>query len=89
MSEHKSSETVMMKVARLIADKRNAFFLIFFWRLPFFRALSISKVQVNDDLTEYLSAESETRRGLDVMEKEFVTLGSANIMVSNITDDAA
>ncbi len=78
----------MMKVARLIVDKRNAFFLIFL-AATVFCALSISKVQVNDDLTEYLSAESETRRGLDVMEKEFVTLGSANIMVSNITYDAA
>ena len=32
---------------------------------------------------------TETRRGLTLMDEEFITLGSANIMVSNITYDAA
>ncbi|MBU5434670.1 RND family transporter [Pseudoflavonifractor sp. MSJ-37] len=87
-SEHRSSETFMEKVARLIVDKRNAFFLIFL-AATIFAAVSISKVQVNDDLTKYLPETTETRRGLDVMDKEFITLGTANIMVSNITYNEA
>ena len=39
---------------------------------------------MNDDLTSYLPAETETRRGLTVMEEEFVTFGTSRILVDNI-----
>ena len=78
----------MLKLARFIVDKRKAFYLIFLASF-IFCAVSISKVHVNDDITTYLPAHTETRRGLTLMDEEFITLGSANIMVSNITYDAA
>ncbi len=46
-------------------------------------------MQVNNDITSYLPSETETRRGLTIMDQEFITLGSANIMVSNITYETA
>ena len=82
------TETPMTKLARFIVDKRKAFFLIFIAALIFCGA-SINKVQVNNDITSYLPADTETRRGLTLMEEQFVTLGTANVMVSNVTYDAA
>ena len=48
-------------------------------------ALSLSRVKVNSDLTAFLSPETETRQGLTVMEEEFLTYASENIMISNVT----
>lgn len=88
MEHEKKTESPMLKLARFIVDKRKAFYLIFLASF-IFCAVSISKVHVNDDITTYLPAHTETRRGLTLMDEEFITLGSANIMVSNITYDAA
>ena len=44
---------------------------------------------MESDLTTYLPKTSETRMGLDIMEKEFTTYGSADVMVANITPDEA
>ena len=88
MEREKKTESPMLKLARFIVDKRKAFYLIFLASF-LFCAVSISKVHVNDDITTYLPAHTETRRGLTLMDEEFITLGSANIMVSNITYDAA
>ena len=79
----------MLKVAEFIVDKRNLIFLIFAI-LFIFSFFSRNWVEVEDDLASYLPAGSETRRGLDLMEKEFVTFGSAEVMVANISyPDAA
>lgn len=78
----------MTKIARFIVDKRKAIYLVFLLCV-IFCAASIGKVRVNNDITSYLPPETETRRGLTLMDQEFVTLGSANIMLTNITYDAA
>ena len=88
MQPEKKTETPMTKLARFIVDKRKAFFLIFIAALIFCGA-SINKVQVNNDITSYLPPETETRRGLTLMDQEFITLGTANVMVSNVTYDTA
>ena len=88
MQREKNSETFMTKLARFIVDKRKAFYLIFIAAF-LFSAASVNKVQVNNDITSYLPSETETRRGLTIMDQEFITLGSANIMVSNITYETA
>lgn len=86
--EQKSTESAITKLARFIVDKRKAFYLVFIAAV-LFSAASISKVQVNNDITSYLPPETETRRGLTIMEEEFITLGSANVMVSNVSYDTA
>ena len=40
---------------------------------------------LHQDITSYLPADSETRQGLSIMDEQFMTYGSARIMVSNIT----
>lgn len=86
--QEKRTESPMTKVARFIVDKRKAFYLVFIAAFVFCAA-SINKVQINNDITSYLPAQTETRRGLTIMDEEFVTLGSANVMVSNVTYQTA
>ena len=78
----------MIKLATLIVDKRNLVFLVVVIGL-IFSAFSRNWVQVENALTEYLPSESETKQGLDIMESEFTTFGSADIMIANITYDDA
>ena len=86
--QEKRTESPMTKEARFIVDKRKAFYLVFIAAFVFCAA-SINKVQVNNDITSYLPAQTETRRGLTIMDEEFITLGSANVMVSNVTYQTA
>lgn len=82
------TENPMIKLARFIVDKRKAFYLVFLAAF-LFCAASVNKVQINNDITSYLPTQTETRRGLTIMEEEFITLGSANVMVANVTLDTA
>lgn len=88
MSEERKSEDFMLKLARFIVDKRKAFYLVFLAAV-LFCATSVSKVHVNNDITSYLPADTETRRGLTLMEEEFTTLGSGQFMLTNVTYDEA
>ena len=88
MSSEKKSVSTMDKIAGFIVDKRKAFYLVFLAAVIFCGA-SISKVVINNDITSYLPANTETRRGLTLMDEEFTTLATANVMVSNITYDQA
>ena len=53
--------------------------------LAIFCAFSRNWVSVNDDLIAFLSEDTETRQGIDLMDREFTTFATANIMVQNIT----
>ena len=88
MDQEKHTETLMTKLSRFIVDKRKAFYLIFLAAF-LFCAASINKVEINNDITSYLPDDTETRRGLTLMDEEFVTLGTADLMVSNIPLDTA
>ena len=74
----------MHKLALQIVERRNLVFLIVILG-TIFTIFSRSWVKVESDLTTYLPKTSETRMGLDIMEKEFTTYGSADVMVANIT----
>lgn len=82
------NESVMYKIATFIVDKRNLFFLLFIFAI-IFSVFAQSWVSVEDDITQYLPETTETRRGLTLMNDEFVTYGTASVMVSNITYDDA
>ena len=74
----------MEKLATFIVDKRNLFFLLYIFAL-IFCFFSTGWVDVENDITTYLPAETETRRGLTIMNDEFITYGTAKVMVSNIS----
>ncbi len=74
----------LSKLAAAIVDKRKGIFVIFLI-LAIFCAFSRNWVSVNDDLIAFLSEDTETRQGIDLMDREFTTFATANIMVQNIT----
>ena len=88
MAKEKKDESFMIKLATLIVDKRKGFYLVFIV-LCIFCVLSMNRVKVNNDLTTYLPDTTETRQGLDLMDEQFITYGSARILVCNITYDEA
>lgn len=88
MKENTSKISFMEQLSTFIVDKRKGFLLVYLIFL-IFCLFSMSKVNVNDDIKEYLPAETETRRGLTLMEDEFTTFGRASVMVSNITYEKA
>lgn len=84
MEDKKKPESFMMKLATFIVNKRKAFIALFALAC-IYSVISIPKVRVINDLTEYLSENTETRQGLDIMNEEFTTFGTAKVLVSNIT----
>ena len=82
------NESFMMKLATFIVDKRNLFFLLVVISV-IFTMFSRNWVKVENDMAFYLPPESETRQGLDVMEDQFTTFGTARVMVANVTLDTA
>lgn len=82
--EEKQKGNFWLTVSTFIVNKRKAIEILFIFAI-IYSVLSINKVQVNQDITSYLPAESETRRGLSLMEDEFITYGTAKVMVSNVT----
>ena len=86
--EEKSQGGGMKKIASFIVDKRNLFFLLYIVALVF-SLFSRNWVEVENDITTYLPADTETRQGLTVMNDNFVTYGSARVMISNITPTRA
>lgn len=88
MNEEKKEGNFWLTLANFIVDKRKAIEILFVVAIIFSIA-SVNKVEVNQDITSYLPAESETKRGLTIMEDEFVTYGIARVMVSNVTYEQA
>ena len=87
MNEQKTGGFIE-KLATFIVDKRNLFFLLYTFAF-IFCLFSMNWVQVENDVTTYLSDDTETRQGLVAMNENFVTFGTAQVMVSNITYETA
>ena len=83
-----SGASFMEKLATFIVDKRNLIFLITVILL-IFSAFSRNWVEVESDLTFYLPENSGTKQALNVMEDQFITYGTAKVMVANVTKDEA
>ena len=81
-------ESFMVKLSTFIVDKRNLFFLITII-LVIFSMFSRNWVEVENDLTFYLPEDSETKKALNVMDGEFATYGTAEVMVANIAYEDA
>ena len=61
--------------------------MLLFLAAAVYSGLSVGRVKLSSDLTAFLPADTETRRGLTIMEEEFTTCASENIMVANVTFD--
>lgn len=78
----------MIKLATFVVDRRNLFFLIF-GILIVFSVVAMGWVKVENKLSAYLPDTTETSQGLDLMEEQFITYGSAKVMVANIDYEEA
>ncbi len=81
--DREEKQNPMERLAAFIVDKRKAFYLLYIG-LAIFCVFSSGWVEVDDDLTDYLPEETETRQGLTAMDAEFVTFGTNRVMVDNI-----
>ena len=80
--------TILDFIVNFIVDKRNL--LIFFYILLIgFSFFSYQWVEVENDITYYLAEDTNTRQGIEIMNNEFITLGMADVMISNISFDRA
>ncbi len=84
----KEDGSFMIKVATFIVDRRNLFFLLFGIAI-IFSLVSMNWVSVENSMSAYLPDTTETSQGLDLMEEQFITYGTAKIMVTNIPYDEA
>lgn len=76
------------RVSEWIVDHYRLFFIVFAVLLVF-SAVASGWVKVENDVAAYLPADSETRQGLDIMEQEFQTYGSAKILLHGTDADTA
>lgn len=83
MEEKKPKTGGLEKIATFIVDKRNLFSLLYALAL-IFSIVASGWVKVENDITTYLPADTETRQGLTVMNDNFTTFGTARVMVSNV-----
>ena len=78
----------MKKITDFIVRRRNIIMVVFI----FFAIVSVflsQQVKINYEMTEYLPSDSETKIGMDIMEKEFDEEKESylNIMFKNLTED--
>ena len=88
LNTKKNDNQAMLKICGFIVDKRNLFFLLF-GLLIIFSAISRNWVGVENSMAYYLPGTTETRQGLDLMEEEFITYGTCNVMVANVSYEQA
>ena len=86
--EEQKKGNLWLTVATFIVNKRKAIEILFVLAI-IYSVLCINKVQVNQDITSYLPADSETRQGLSIMDEQFMTYGSAKVMLANVTFNQA
>ena len=78
----------MRKLAELIVNNRKLLMVIFI-AAAIGSAIMSSHVEVVQELTDYLPEDTETRQGVDLMDAEFTTFGTAKVMISNVTYEEA
>lgn len=83
--QHKNMKgNLIEKFAAYIVDHRKQL-LVIFLVAAIVCAFTSTLTRTNDKLEEYLDEDTDTRQGLTVMDNEFTTYGTAEIMVTNMT----
>ena len=78
----------MNKIARFIVNQRKYIFVLFIG-LIVYCIWGMGQVKVEYDITSYLPSNTDTKQALDIMDEEFVTFGTATIMLRNISFEDA
>ena len=86
--EGKMGGNALLKICAFIVDKRSLFFLIYII-LVIFSLVARNWVNVENQMSYYLPEGCETKRGLDLMDEQFITYGTVDAMVANISYNQA
>ena len=88
MQPKKKGMIYLRKITDFIINKRH-FILILFIILTIISAILSSKVEINHDIAKYLPDTSETRIGMNIMEKEFseTETSTLNLMFENLVGE--
>lgn len=78
----------MHKIAKFIVDSRKLIMIIFL-AAALLSVYTSTLTVVEDDLYHFLPDDTETRQGLDAMEGEFITYGTAKVMLPDTGFEAA
>ena len=79
---------LLIKVSNFIVNLRYLFLCLFIIFITIC-SLNIHNVKVNYDITSYLPNSTETKKGLELMQKEFGQLNSMQLMITNISYEDA
>ena len=88
MQQSNKTHGFFTRLATAIVDQRGVILALYIVTLAFC-IVSCGWVRVCDDLTAYLPEDTETQRGLTIMNEELVTYGTARVMVSQTTYETA
>ena len=88
MSKQMQNRGFMDKLAALVVDKRNLFFVVYVFAIVI-SLITMGWVNVENDVTKYLPEDTETRQGIDAMSQNFAAFATARVMVSNVTYETA
>lgn len=84
MAESPQKPSPIERASAFIVDRRKGFYLVYIL-LIVFSFFSTGWVSVNNNITDYLDEATETRRGLTLMDEEFITYATAEVMVDHIS----
>lgn len=84
MSKKHKKESPIERAAAFIVDRRKGFYLVYIL-LIIFSIFSANWVNVNNSITDYLPENTETRHGLSLMDEEFTTYATAEVMIDNVS----
>lgn len=88
MAKKHENRNFMERISAVIVDKRGIIFLIYVIAL-IFSVFAMGWVKTENDITTYLSEDTETRQGVVAMNENFVSFATGRVMVSNITLETA
>lgn len=86
--KEKKNNKILVKIGDFIVNYRYLF-LIIFLILIIICAININNVSVNYDITSYLGDETETKKGIKLMEEEFGALNEIQVMLTDISYEDA
>ena len=75
MSKPQGGGSFFETIARFVVDRRNLIFFLYIVA-AIFSVISSRWVAVDNDITDYLSKDTETRKGLTLMDDEMTTFGT-------------
>ena len=81
-------EKLLIWLGNTITKLRYVFLLLFIG-LFVVGLINLNNVKVNESLTDYLPSKTETKEGLKLMEKEYGTLISIDVMLDDINESEA